>query len=328
MSSAVAVTIGTFDGVHLGHAALVKAARDTVGDRGRVIALSFDPHPLAALRPEAAPARLSTFRQRSHWLKDAGADAVIRLEPTRELLAQTPQEFLEWVVAEHAPAFIIEGRDFRFGRGRTGSIETIEDSAPTLGYRTIVVDDVEGTLTDGSVVRITSSLVRWLVGLGRVRDAARLLGHPYVVCGPVVRGDGRGGADLDMPTANVDPCQILPADGIYSGLAMGPDGQRYPAAVSVGTKPTFGENPRVCEAHLIGLDSQADEYGWTLRLEFHDWLRDQMAFDGVESLIAQMRRDVARVREAMGPTTGVPIHEQTDDCHLADHERVPLQRHG
>ena len=328
MSSAVAVTIGTFDGVHLGHTALVKAARDTVGDRGRVIALSLDPHPLAVLRPQAAPARLSTFKQRSHWLTDSGADEVIRLEPTRELLGQTPQEFLEWVVAEHAPAFIIEGRDFRFGRDRTGSIDSIEESAPTLGYQTVIVDDVEGTLTDGSVVRITSSLVRWLVGLGRVRDAARLLGHPYVVCGPVVRGDGRGGADLGMPTANVDPCQVLPADGIYTGLALGPDGQRYPAAVSVGTKPTFGENPRVCEAHLIGLDPQADEYGWTMRLEFHDWLRDQVAFDSVEGLITQMHRDVARVREAMGPIAGTQNHDQTNDHHRADHERVPLQRHG
>ena len=130
-----------------------------------------------------------------------------------------------------------------------------------------------------------------------------------------------------MPTANVDPCQILPGDGIYTGLAMGPDGRRYPAAISVGTKPTFGENPRVCEAHLIGLDPQADEYGWTMRLEFHDWLRDQIAFDGIDRLVEQMRRDVARVREAMG-TAGVQIDDQTDDRHRADDERVPLQRHG
>ena len=327
MSPAVAVTIGAFDGVHLGHAALVRAARDIVGDRGRVIALCFDPHPLSVLRPEAAPARLSTFRQRSHWLRESGADAVMPLEPTDELLGQTPREFLGWVATEHAPTVIVEGRDFRFGRGRAGSIETLEDLAPTLGYRTIVVDDVEGTLPNGSVVRITSSLVRWLVGAGRVRDAARLLGHPYVVCGPVVQGDGRGGADLGMPTANVDPCQILPGDGIYTGLAMGPDGRRYPAAISVGTKPTFGENPRVCEAHLIGLGPQADEYGWTMRLEFHDWLRDQIAFDGIDRLVEQMRRDVARVREAMG-TAGVQIDDQTDDRHRADDERVPLQRHG
>ena len=138
----------------------------------------------------------------------------------------------------------------------------------------------------------------------------------------------------DEPTiqAGIDAAangdEVVVADGIYTGLAMGPDGQRYRAAVSVGTKPTFGENPRVCEAHLIGLDPPADEYGWTIRLEFHDWLRDQMAFDNVESLVAQMRRDVARVQEAMATTTGVQTHDQTNDHHLPDHARVPLQRHG
>ncbi len=326
--SATAITIGTFDGVHRGHAALVEAARRAVGDGGRVIALCFDPHPLTVLRPEAAPLRLSTFRQRSHWLRAAGADAVFALEPTDELLGQSPQAFLEWVMTEHTPGVIVEGRDFRFGRDRSGSIETLEAEASTLGYRAITVDDVEGTLTDGTVVRITSSTIRYLICAGRVRDAARLLGHPYVVCGPVVRGDGRGGADLGMPTANVDPCQTLPADGIYAGLAMGPDGRRYPAAVSVGTKPTFGENPRVCEAHLIGLDPATDEYGWTLRLEFHDWLRDQIAFEGIEHLVGQMTRDVARVQEALAANARPESHEHTDPPQPADDERLSLKRHG
>lgn len=309
--SRTAITIGTFDGVHNGHAAIVRAAREAAGAGGRVVALCFDPHPVTVLRPEATLARLSTFRQRRHWLRAAGADDVIPLEPTVELLGQTPEAFLERIVAEHAPGSIVEGNDFRFGRDRTGSIRTLERLSATLGYDALVVDDVEGSLADGTVVRISSSIIRWLLGAGRVRDAARLLGHPYVVCGPVVPGDGRGGADLGMPTANIDPCQALPADGIYAGRATGPDGRRYAAAVSVGTKPTFGDNPRVCEAHLIGLDPDADEYGWTMRLEFHDWLRDQIAFEGVDHLVGQMRRDVAHVREAM-----------------ADDERVPLQRHG
>ena len=328
MLPSTAVTIGAFDGVHLGHAALVAAARDAVGDRGRVVALCFEPHPMAVLRPDAAPARLSTFRQRSRWLRDAGADEVIPLEPSDSLLGKSPRSFLEWVVAEYACTEIVEGPDFRFGRDRAGSIETLRELAPTLGYRAIEVDAVHGTLTDGSVVKISSSIVRWLVNAGRVRDAARLLGHPYVVCGPVVRGDGRGGADLGIPTANLDPCQALPADGIYIGLGTVPDGRRYPAAVSVGTKPTFGENPRVCEAHLIGHDPQTDEYGWTLRLEFHDWLRDQIAFDGIEQLVAQMHRDVARVREAFEAPVPAEHHEHTDRRHRADDERVSLQRHG
>ncbi|MEE8460273.1 MAG: riboflavin kinase [Phycisphaerales bacterium] len=327
--SATAITIGTFDGVHRGHAALVAAARDAAGDGGRVVVLCFDPHPLSVLRPDAAPLRLSTFRQRRHWLRAAGADDVIALEPTDELLGQSPEAFLDWVMSEYSPDVIVEGRDFRFGQDRSGCIQTIAAHARAAGYRAITVDDVEGTLTDGSVVRITSSIIRWLICAGRVRDAALLLGHPYVICGPVVRGDGRGGPDLGMPTANIDPCQTLPADGIYAGLATGPDGLRYPAAVSVGTKPTFGENPRVCEAHLIGLDPDTDKYGWTLRLEFHEWLRDQVAFEGIDHLVEQMHRDVARVQEAMA--TKVPgshgSHGHTHDPQSAEDERILLQRH-
>lgn len=329
MSGGRAITIGAFDGVHLGHAELVRQARHAVGDDGRVTALTFEPHPLRVLRPETAPPSLSTFRQRRRWLTDAGADDVIALDPTDELLGRSPESFLEWITTEHRPQFIVEGQDFRFGRGRAGSVDTLRRFETQLGYRTIVVDDVYATLADRTSVRITSSLVRWLVGHGRVRDAATLLGHPYVVCGAVAHGDGRGGPELGVPTANLGECAVLlPADGIYYGRATGHDGRRYPAAVSIGTKPTFGSNPRVCEAHLIGYRPPTDEYGWTMRVELHDWLRDQLAFDSVERLIEQIRRDVRRVEEMSAAHAGGTNDEHPHDKRAPDDERVPLERHG
>ncbi len=294
-----AVIIGALDGVHLGHAGLVKAARAAVGAGGTVTAITFDPHPLSVLRPEAAPPRISTFGQRRHWLRAAGADEVEALEPTPALLAQEPRQFVEWLVASYAPQVIVEGHDFRFGRGRAGSVETLRQLEADFKYRTVVVDDVYAPLVDQTMVRVTSTLVRWMLERGRVRDAALLLGHPYVLCGEVIRGDGRGGAELGVPTANLAPGdQLFPADGIYAGRATGPGGERYPAAVSIGTKPTFGHHPRVCEAHLIGFAPRADEYGWKLKIEFHDWVRDQVTFASAGHLVEQLRRDIAAVQEA------------------------------
>ncbi|MHC4448062.1 MAG: riboflavin kinase, partial [Planctomycetota bacterium] len=284
----------------------IRAARDAVGDRGKVVALCLDPHPLSVLRPSATPSRLSTFEQRAEWLAcgdghpgaAAGADEVIALRPSPELLGQTPQEFIASVAEAHAPAVIVEGPDFRFGRDRAGSPETLCQLETRHGYRTIIIDAVEVALADHHVVRVTSSLIRWLVARGRVRDAALLLGRPHEIVAQVAPGDGRG-HDLGVPTVNLGGVDLLlPADGVYSGFAVRPDGQMFPAAISVGHKPTFGRGPRVCEAHLIGYEGPSEDYGWALRLRFHDWLRDQIAYADVGRLVEQMRRDVEQV-EAM-----------------------------
>jgi riboflavin kinase/FMN adenylyltransferase len=297
MSGSTVITIGAFDGVHLGHASLIGAARSA---GGTVTTLAFDPHPAHVIRPGTGPVLLSSFEQRREWLTKAGADEVVALEPTPELLNRSPKSFLDWLVGQYNPDVIVEGTDFHFGHDRAGSVETLRQHERSLGYRTLVVADVEATLTDGTEVRVSSSLIRRLVGWGRVRDAARLLGRPYELRGEVVRGDGRGGPLLGVATANLDHgTVVLPADGIYVATATGPAGRTWPAAVSIGTKPTFGENPRVCEAHLIDYDGATDEYGWAMRIEFHDWIRDQVAFDGAEALIEQIHRDIDRVRQAI-----------------------------
>jgi riboflavin kinase / FMN adenylyltransferase len=284
MPGPTAVTIGNFDGVHLGHAALIRAARAAAGVGGKVVALAFDPHPLAILRPQQVPARLSTIEQRVKWLHDAGADEVVPMKPTAEFLRQTAGEFISFLVQRFAPSFVVEGEDFRFGRGREGTIETLktQQSQPgNQGFRTVVVEPVEAALADQSVVRVSSSLVRWLLAQSRVMDEQR-------------------GRELGVPTANLAPAEnLLPADGIYAGLANAPDGRIYPAAISIGTKPTFGEHPRLCEAHLIGYDGPLNDYGWPITVQFHHWLRDQLTYRSVEPLLEQLQRDIARAQELM-----------------------------
>jgi riboflavin kinase/FMN adenylyltransferase len=294
MPGSVAISIGNFDGVHRGHQALVAAARAAAGDDGEVVILSFDPAPILVLRPEVQPARLTTFEQRAALLKEAGADRVEPLRPTPELLGLSPQAFIEQVVAAHRPAAIVEGPDFRFGRGRAGTVRTLADLGSAHGYETIVIEPVEVGLVGQQIVTASSSMVRWLVERGRVADAAALLGRPYELQGTVVPGDRRGRV-IGVPTANLDHGDaLLPADGVYAGVARRDDGGAWPAAISVGVKPTFTAAPRLCEAHLVGFDGPLDDYGWTMHLQCTRWLRGQIAFDGPDALQQQLRRDVAR----------------------------------
>ncbi|MCP3905417.1 MAG: riboflavin biosynthesis protein RibF [Planctomycetes bacterium] len=299
MPESTAVTIGNFDGVHRGHTRLVQAARAEVGDDGRVIVLSFDPHPLTALRPDVEIRRLTGFERRTALLAAAGADEVVRLEPTADVLDRAPDEFIADVARRFAPSVIVEGPDFRFGRGRAGDVRTLRKLETTHGYRTVVIDPVEAALANQHVVRVSSSMVRWLLERGRVADAGMLLGRPYALQTTVVPGDRRG-RTLGIPTANLDRGDdVLPADGIYAGTARRPDGRCYAAAISVGTKPTFGAHARVCEAHLLDYDGPVDDYGWTIDLRFERWLRDQVRYDDVARLVEQLQRDLDNVRDAI-----------------------------
>ena len=297
MPAPTALTIGNFDGVHIGHQRLVRAAREAVGAEGSVCALSFDPHPISILRPDHTPPRLTRFDQRRDQLLRAGADTVERIEPTPELLGREPHDFIESLVKRYRPALFVEGPDFRFGKRRAGSVETLRDLGRQMNFRTIVLDAVEVPLANHILVRVSSSIIRWLLVRGRVDDARRLLGRPYELTGPVVSGDRRG-RDLGVPTANLDHGELLlPADGIYAGRARGHDGDWHPAAISIGTKPTFGRSERLCEAHLIDYAGPVDHYGWTIRITLDAWLREQLAYADVPALLAQLRRDIERTRQ-------------------------------
>lgn len=299
------LSIGNFDGVHRGHAALIAAAR-AIADQQRlkVAVLSFDPHPASLLRPGSQPARLTSFAQRERALRDLGVDEVHRLQPTPDLLDLTPEAFIDRIVREHAPAAIVEGADFRFGKGRTGGMDTLAELGTQHGFEAVTVPAEEVCLSDHALVHASSTITRWLIEHGRVRDAAIVLGRDYAMAGTVVRGERRG-RTIGYPTANLDSPCLPPGDGVYAGIAELPDGRTVHAAISVGTKPQFdrGQIPRTTETFLLGVEADGvriaglPEYGWDITLRFSSFLRDQGRFAGLDALLAQMDRDCARVRD-------------------------------
>jgi riboflavin kinase/FMN adenylyltransferase len=293
------VTIGNFDGVHLGHASLIRRARDIVGPGGDVVALAFDPHPLSILRPDAAPTILSTFEQRAGWLRQCGADRVVRLEPTRSFLSQSPEDFIDDVLTRHPATVFVEGPDFHFGKDRAGHVDTLIALGKTRGFRVEVVPALEIALTDNTLVTASSSITRWLIRHGRVRDAACVLGRPYEIAGTVVQGDRRG-RTIGFPTANLESDAALPDDGVYAAVAILPNDTRRPAAVHLGPRATFGDSRRTIEAHVLDWDGPvaegAEEYGWPMRIQFIAWLRGGVRFESVHALTEQLHRDVERTR--------------------------------
>lgn len=294
--AASVLAAGNFDGVHRGHQAIIATARELAADGGLpVVALTFEPHPLLVLRPEHAPRRLGTPEQKLAALADAGADIVVVLDSTPQLLAIPADTFLhEKIVKCFAPRFIVEGVNFGFGRGREGNVDTLRAHEESGGYRTRVVEPVQQQLPSGETVRISSSLVRKLVAAGDVECAAKALGRPYALCGEVVKGAQRG-QTLGFPTANVHPGDVLvPADGVYVGIAE-IDDATYPAAISIGATPTFAGGERQVEAHL--LDFADNLYGKNICLRFTNHLRDQRRFASRDELIAQITDDVAQVRK-------------------------------
>ena len=293
MNTRPALTIGTFDGVHVGHAAILRAARKAVPRPGIVMVLSFDPSPGTVLDPSRPIQRLTSRGQRTQLLIDAGADEVLFLDPRDGILDLRADSFLKQVCRTHNPAFLVEGEDFRFGQGRKGSMETLRMAEERYGYETVTVAPVQQALQDGLLVPVSSSLVRRLLLDGRVVDAAMLLGHPYAVDGTVVPGEKRG-RTLGIPTANLEVGEmLLPRDGIYAGSATRDDGRSWAAAISIGRKPTFDGDARWCEAHLLGYDGPPDEYDWSVTLQFTSWIRDQVRFETSTALVEQMERDIA-----------------------------------
>ena len=287
-----AVTIGKFDGVHLGHRSILDQLGSLAADRGLTsTVVTFDRNPLSLLRPEACPDSLVSNAQRAELLAETGVDATLVLEFTRELAELAPQAFAEQILATSLDArLVLAGRDFRFGHRGSGDLDTLRELGTTLGFEVVQLADVD---VDGS--RISSSRIRELLGAGRVREAAALLGRLPAVRSVVVHGDAIG-RELGFPTANLDPTMegFLPADGVYASWAW-IDGVRYGSAVSIGNNPTFDGIPaRRTEAHL--LDAKVDAYGKTITLEFVEYLRPMVKFDGLEALTAALAADTERIR--------------------------------
>ena len=285
------VSVGNFDGVHRGHQRIIEVARglrDSSG--GELIVATFEPHPLTVLRPEKAPPRLTPPLFKRELLRDLGVDRLVVIPPAREVLDLSAEQFWAILRDEVRPRHMVEGGSFTFGKGRGGTVERLREWSAGTGVSLRVIEPVEVALLDLTVAQASSSLIRWLLGNGRVRDAAICLGRPYTLEGVVVKGYQRG-RTIGVPTANLD-CgeQMTPSEGVYAGRCT-IDGRTYPAAVSIGRMETFGEKlRRQIEAHLVGFDG--DLYDRTIRVEMLDWGREQRKYDGIDALLEQIRRDV------------------------------------
>ncbi|MGA0123021.1 MAG: riboflavin biosynthesis protein RibF [Gaiellales bacterium] len=293
-----AVALGTFDGVHLGHRAVVGAAVATAARLGATAcAASFHPRPVTVLRPGTPPNTLAGVSLRTRLLLEAGADEVALLRFDRRLAELDAERFVDEVLVERLGAVAVAvGRDFRFGADRAGDVELLERLGAERGFEVEAIG-----LLDADGERISSSRIRGLIAEGRVDDAGRLLGRAPSVEGTVQHGDKRG-REIGFPTANlgVVPGQQLPAEGVYAGWALLPPGERrHAAAISVGRNPHFADVDDLrIEAHL--LDYVGDElYGTPLRLEFVSMLRVQEVYADLAALIGQIGADIAETRRRL-----------------------------
>jgi riboflavin kinase/FMN adenylyltransferase len=291
-----ALAIGNFDGVHWGHAALVDELRrqaDAVG--GPAVVQTFDPHPLKLLRPERFLPVLTDLADRAELLLACGADHVLILRTTPSILSLAAADyFRHLVVGGLACRAVVEGMDFHFGRNREGNVETLADLCRSAEIGLTLVPPL---VRDG--VPVSSSRVRNALVRGDVRAANDLLGRPYRLRGRVGTGQRRG-QNLGFPTANLeDTVSVVPAEGVYAVRAHR-QGQSWPAAANIGPNPTFGEDARKVEVHLIGF--QGNLYGQPLAVDFLERLRDTQKFASVDALVSQLRVDVERAARVGGET--------------------------
>ncbi len=300
-------TLGNFDGVHRGHKAVLSALSEVGLQRGLpTVAVTFEPHPIAVLRPEQAPTLVAPGRLREDLLELTGIDGLLVMPFTAELAAQPPEVFVREVFLRGLGAqAVVVGADTRFGVRNSGDVSTLRGLGDHLGFEVIVLDD----LGDGE--RYSSTMIRRLLGDGDVAGAARILGRPHRVVGEVVHGNHRG-KGLGYPTANLGPDSLglVPAEGVYAGwltrldLPEGGAERTLPAAISVGTNPTFNTNDRrTVEAYVLDRDD-LELYGVQVMVEFTAHLRPMARFDTIEDLLVAMAGDVAACRQAL--TTIVP----------------------
>lgn len=284
--------IGNFDGVHLGHQAVLDLARRPGLPLGVV---TFEPHPRQWFAPDAAPFRLMNAQARAHRLELLGVDRLFELPFDAWLASRTPEEFVEVLVGDLGLSHAVVGADFRFGKGRTGSTETLATIGRAAGLEVTVAPMVE---VEGG--EVSSTAIRRALSEGRPRDAARMLGHWHRIEGPVIHGEKRG-RELGYPTANLSMEGLhLPRFGVYAVRADvldGPHKGGYHGAASIGVRPMFGTNQPNCETFLF--DFAGDLYGATLSVALVDFLRPEATFDGLPALIRQMDDDCARAREAL-----------------------------
>jgi riboflavin kinase/FMN adenylyltransferase len=303
------LTIGNFDGVHIGHQKILTAAKKTaMKEQTELVVMTFAPHPVALLRPQKTSGVLTPITLKKQLLNEFSVDLLFILKTNPELLGLSPQDFVDRFLVEGIqPNVVVEGQDFNFGYHRGGNIDTLQQLGAEKGFEVCVIEAENTKLSTGETVRVSSTMIRNLLESGSVADAAVALSRPYRLIGRVVPGHGRG-KQLGFPTANLQPLQqIIPAEGVYAGFVRTGDSEkdvcplkeRIPAAVSVGRARTLGpDNPLAVEAHIL-TDDLGNLHDKWLAMDFVKHLRDQKKFETKSELAAQIKKDCKKAKNIL-----------------------------
>jgi riboflavin kinase/FMN adenylyltransferase len=295
------VTIGAYDGVHLGHQAVIAEVRRLAAERGlRSVVVTFDRHPAEVVRPESAPKLLTALDQKLELLGATNVDTTVLVHFDEVRSQESAEEFVRRVIVDQlATKLVVVGEDFHFGHHRQGNVSLLREAGERFGFDVLGLPLI--LRADGVDEPVSSTAVRRALAGGDVDIATTLLGRPFEARGIVVRGDQRGRL-IGFPTANVEvPSQMcLPADGVYAGFYERPDGVVHPCAINLGRRPTFYEHAdhSLLEAHLLDFDG--DIYGERAQVRFVGFLRSERKFDGVEALVAQLNHDIESARRIVG----------------------------
>ncbi|MEM8621567.1 MAG: bifunctional riboflavin kinase/FAD synthetase [Actinomycetota bacterium] len=294
------ITIGAYDGVHLGHRAVIEHVKGHAAEHGAVSAVvTFDRHPASVVRPDSAPRLLTDADQKLELLADTGVDACVVVPFTADQASETAESFVSRVLVDGlATKLVVVGDDFHFGKDRAGNVDLLRKIGAEADFGVEPLDLLPRA--DGVDEPISSTAIRRALAGGDIGRANEMLGRMFEVRGPVMKGDQRGRL-LGFPTANVQvpPDTCFPADGVYAGWYERADGTVHPSAINVGRRPTFYEHADApsAEAHIIDFDG--DLYGEPAKVRFAHFLRSERKFDGVDALIAQLATDVERSRELL-----------------------------
>ena len=295
------LTIGNFDGLHLGHREILNAAKQTAAQKHtQLVVMTFEPHPLAILHPHQKPDLLTSLTLKKHLLAEEGADCLLLIKISPELLSLSPAEFVDrFIIKGIQPSIVVEGESFNFGSDRRGNAQTLQQMGKENGFLVSIVDAKEVQLSTGKTVKVSSTVIRNMLKNGQVADAALALTRPYRLIGRIIPGRGKG-KQLGFPTANMAPPeQLVPTEGVYAGFVqigdseqqVCPDTEKRPAALSIGTTLTLGSDYlRLIEAHIL-TGRVGDLHGKYIAMDFMQRIRSQHKFDTEKQLSEQIAKD-------------------------------------
>ncbi len=293
------ITIGNFDGVHIGHQALFHEVIERAEAMdGTAVAMTFDPHPIRVITRNGHPPLITLYEQKAELIEKAGIDVLICIPFTMDFAALSARTFVEEILVKRiGMKAIVVGQDYTFGNNREGNVALLRRYAEELGFAVIVADWIQSSTADND--RISSTAIRELVMDGKIEKAAKMLGRSYQIRGTVSHGRDRGGKLLGIPTANINlQDELCPKVGVYA-VIVHHDGQRYPGVANIGYSPTFDDHIFTVEAHI--LDFKKDIYGQRIMVNFVQRLRDEKKFSGIPELVEQIDRDIAEARLILAP---------------------------